>query len=311
MKNFSIPAPCSEDWNEMKPTEKGAFCSSCAHEVHDVSSMSNQEIRTLFLNNLGKRTCLRMNPEQESTMNLDFLEWQKSKQNHMRMAMLFSLIVVFGLTLFSCTNPEQVKDLENLRNVVHSSVSEIDSDKLEHAVASRPSKIVTNSDIERKVIPVQEFKNQKEETNDSISEVDLIFEEIEVVREFHTIRIDGHLMGAPRLDHNYIEFIKKEASQSKEELRSQGIITEFKGLAFPNPAVDQTTLEIELPESTQTLYICLIDLNGRLLEEINNDSKEMGVHRFPINLSDLKAGTYLADVRYNDKKQIVRIIKGY
>ena len=44
MKYFSIPEPCSENWNEMTSTEKGAFCQKCSNEVHDVSNMSNDEI---------------------------------------------------------------------------------------------------------------------------------------------------------------------------------------------------------------------------------------------------------------------------
>lgn len=34
---LTIPKPCSENWNQMTPTEKGAFCTSCQKEVIDFS----------------------------------------------------------------------------------------------------------------------------------------------------------------------------------------------------------------------------------------------------------------------------------
>lgn len=35
MKNIWINDPCSENWNEMNPTQKGAFCQKYANEVDD------------------------------------------------------------------------------------------------------------------------------------------------------------------------------------------------------------------------------------------------------------------------------------
>lgn len=310
MKNFSIPEPCSEDWSAMTPTEKGAFCSSCAHEVHDLSSMSNREIRELFFKNLGKRTCVRMKPEQEIGMNQDFLDWQKSKQNHIRSAMFFSLLVVFGLTLFSCTNPEQVKDLDNLREAVLISMNQIEK--------PQESESLISSEKLETILPqlhVVEIQPEKVQEPAEIVGHTKDFEEVvvtELIDDSYYVTRMTRTMGLPALRTEYIEFIEEENQNLTDvELNSEGRITEFKGLAFPNPAVAQTTLEIELPENTEALFIRLLDLNGRIIAEINNNPKEMGVHRFPINLSDLKTGTYLADVRYNDKKQIVRIIKGY
>ncbi|AHM60434.1 hypothetical protein D770_10885 [Flammeovirgaceae bacterium 311] len=50
MKEFqlSIPRPCSEEWNNMTPTGKGAYCSSCRKEVVDFTAMSDREIREFF-----------------------------------------------------------------------------------------------------------------------------------------------------------------------------------------------------------------------------------------------------------------------
>jgi len=48
MKNqnviLKINKPCSQNWNEMTPSGKGRFCDSCAKQVIDFSTMSDQQI---------------------------------------------------------------------------------------------------------------------------------------------------------------------------------------------------------------------------------------------------------------------------
>ena len=40
---ISIPKPCSEDWSNMTPTERGRFCAMCSKEVVDFTGMSKNE----------------------------------------------------------------------------------------------------------------------------------------------------------------------------------------------------------------------------------------------------------------------------
>ena len=46
MKKFSIqiPKPCSEDWNQMTPMEKGRFCAVCEREIYDFSTYTQREL---------------------------------------------------------------------------------------------------------------------------------------------------------------------------------------------------------------------------------------------------------------------------
>lgn len=60
-----IPEPCSENWNEMTPTERGAFCHKCNKDVFDFSFMTDSEIIQTLSNN--KNTCGRFREDQLNT----------------------------------------------------------------------------------------------------------------------------------------------------------------------------------------------------------------------------------------------------
>jgi hypothetical protein len=45
-----IPEPCHENWENMKPGEKGRFCDSCAKNVIDFTKMTDREIGSFFRN---------------------------------------------------------------------------------------------------------------------------------------------------------------------------------------------------------------------------------------------------------------------
>ena len=48
MQNLQIQKPCSENWNFMNATEKGAYCQKCATEVIDFTSKSQEEIKSVI-----------------------------------------------------------------------------------------------------------------------------------------------------------------------------------------------------------------------------------------------------------------------
>ncbi|MBB2144261.1 hypothetical protein GM921_02075 [Pedobacter sp. LMG 31464] len=65
MQNFKITVskPCSENWESMKPLEKGRFCDSCEKEVIDFTKFTNQELASWFKQDKGM-SCGRLNPAQ-------------------------------------------------------------------------------------------------------------------------------------------------------------------------------------------------------------------------------------------------------
>jgi len=302
MKYFSIPKPCSENWNEMTPTEKGAFCQKCAHEVHDVTRKSNAEIKDLFEQNKGKRTCLRMTVGQEKSLNSDFALTAVSKKKQMQRAMLFSLLVVFGFTLFSCNSPEQVKELETLKTAVATieRSQDVDSTKSIKKDSQAASK---TEPIDQKMIPIEEELHL-------LGEPALFTEEVQVVEE--KIQIEEYVtMGIPAFlpEIEVVEPVRTVETPIENALNEAGIPNFFEALTFPNPATTETRLEVKLPERTENLQIRLLDMTGKVIQLINEAPSEAGVHSFNVPLSDLKPAYYLFDIRFNDKRKVVRLSK--
>jgi CarboxypepD_reg-like domain len=51
---LSIPNPCSENWNNMTPQEKGRFCDTCQKCVVDFTAMTDAAVLDYFNKNNGK-----------------------------------------------------------------------------------------------------------------------------------------------------------------------------------------------------------------------------------------------------------------
>lgn len=59
---ITIPTPCHEKWDEMRPTDKGKFCAVCQKNVTDFTKASDREIVQLI--NSNKNLCGRFSPSQ-------------------------------------------------------------------------------------------------------------------------------------------------------------------------------------------------------------------------------------------------------
>ncbi|MFT5823647.1 MAG: hypothetical protein ACI8ZM_004909 [Crocinitomix sp.] len=90
---FSIPKPCSADWNKMTPTEQGAFCTQCNKEVVDLYPVPSDQIKKTIASK--NNPCIRILQSQIDEMN--FTEWFRSLNlvKQLRYLFLFTLILVF------------------------------------------------------------------------------------------------------------------------------------------------------------------------------------------------------------------------
>ena len=62
--DLEISTPCSENFNEFKPTAKGGFCDSCHKEVIDFTKFRTDEIASYFRSYSSPNTCGRFTSKQ-------------------------------------------------------------------------------------------------------------------------------------------------------------------------------------------------------------------------------------------------------
>ncbi|MCD8528673.1 MAG: hypothetical protein LRY27_01545 [Chitinophagales bacterium] len=68
--SISVPKPCHEKWENMKPTQEGAFCLTCCHEVIDFTSMTDKEVITCLEKYKSKDVCGRFKNTQLATTEI-------------------------------------------------------------------------------------------------------------------------------------------------------------------------------------------------------------------------------------------------
>jgi len=90
---ITINEPCHENWDKMKPNDKGAFCLSCQKNVIDFSAKTISEIKNFF-NALpqSNSVCGRFKENQLNDLSFDhfineFMNWKFIK----KMAVIFFL----------------------------------------------------------------------------------------------------------------------------------------------------------------------------------------------------------------------------
>ena len=98
-----IPEPCHENWSAMTPNEQGRFCGSCQKTVVDFTNFTTQDIQNYFAKHYGQKVCGRFNNEQLSTIQIQIPRTVFSYIPASRKFAL-ALFIIFGTTLFSCTD---------------------------------------------------------------------------------------------------------------------------------------------------------------------------------------------------------------
>lgn len=100
-----IAEPCHENWNQMSPTEKGAFCGKCQIDVVDFSNKTALEVKQILHDNIGKHLCGRFKKVQLEELNSEYLVWENQSIHTFQSKFLLACVLVFGMTLFSsCAN---------------------------------------------------------------------------------------------------------------------------------------------------------------------------------------------------------------
>ncbi len=99
---ISIPKPCSENWNQMTPTQKGAFCQSCSKEVLDFTNTSKTELARKL--DTDQNICGRFKPEQLNTPLPSI-----TRSNFKRNAALLGFTSVLAMAIPTVATAQSVK----------------------------------------------------------------------------------------------------------------------------------------------------------------------------------------------------------
>lgn len=102
--NVSIKTPCSANWQEMIPNQKGRFCGECKLTVVDFTQMNELEIKEYFKNTIEKKTCGRFNPIQLSSQKVETRRFWKILTNKVELNFhqkYLKTLLLFGLTVLA------------------------------------------------------------------------------------------------------------------------------------------------------------------------------------------------------------------
>jgi len=303
MKNFSIPQPCNENFSLMTPTERGAFCEKCATDTFDFRSKTPEEIKQILRMHIGQQICGQITLEQESALNADFEQWSFRSTKSFQSAFLFTLIAVFGLGLFSCSNQQQEDEIISLQQTAKTIMTQAQDWK-----ESIPQTV--------EVPVVEEIAEPK-----MIEAVEMVPEDIAWVTytdvlapEFQFENIStyeyGYSTGGVMVQTYQFQDFLLETVPVVEELDEKGtpIPTVYSALAFPNPTTNNSNIEIKLP-ATGEFQVDLFNMNGELQRNIHYGQIERGTFRQLIEMSDLPPGMYLVTILSANYKETIRIIK--
>ncbi len=130
---ISIPEPCHENWGAMTPNEQGRFCGSCQKTVVDFTNFSAEDIQNYFTKHYGQKVCGRFKKQQLNPIDIQIPSTIFNQMSASRKFAL-ALLLVFGTTLFSCTdNNGQPATLGEVR-LIDTAKTKVDTAKIENQV---------------------------------------------------------------------------------------------------------------------------------------------------------------------------------
>lgn len=99
---ITIPEPCHEDWDKMRPNKNGRFCGSCSKNVVDFTNMMPDEIQVYLQQH--DNICGRFKNSQLDSLTIQIPNRVLYSQTHYHKMFLLALFIAMGTTLFSCSD---------------------------------------------------------------------------------------------------------------------------------------------------------------------------------------------------------------
>lgn len=300
MKLISIPEPCHENWNDMSITDKGRFCSSCSKVVVDFTNRSKASILQEYLNSdpNGEKLCGVFKNSQLDEINRDFELYTFRSKQSFQSAFVFSLILVFGLTLFSCTSEDQKNEFEKFR-----------IEAVGRILEDEKSSIPVVEMIEPEIVSVEEmtvgeFSIGCEAPMDVIAETEI--QQIDIIA-YKDEMIMGISVGQYYVHkESAVQFIQEELDEYDEN--GNLLPNSFSLSAFPNPTIDFSHIEVKVPKD-EVFNWYLISSEGKLIQSNQQLELKRGTHTIDLDLLDQAPGIYFMNLQSGSFKETVRILK--
>jgi len=316
----SIPTPCNENWKEMTPTQRGAFCKKCAIDVVDFSNKSAEEIRSTLKENIGKHLCGRFKKSQLEDLSQAYHLWENQSKRTFQSKFLWACMLAFGLTLFaSC-------DTSNAQT------SPVQPEKFTPELYSDTTKKDTTDNLpilmgDTIVTPLQGTQNKDceqihndfelgEPTVDydpplKLSEVMVELTPIDtpevlpvqpVMPDRNHELIMGKMIAPPQFNDFLIDTVRRE--NLPEVIESEELIA----MVYPNPSKGNSQLIIT-PKKKDYYSISLYNLAGQELSSIHEGNLLNKENVLELDLSAYPNGIYLIKITSNYRARALKINK--
>lgn len=304
-----VPEPCHEDWNKMKPEEKGRFCNSCSKTVVDFSNKTDFEIKKILEESEKGQVCGHFKKSQlDRPLNykIDFNDLPKNIST--TKAFAIALFLVFGSILFSCTN-EKDQDLK----VAGTTLPQTEKISMGEPKADEFMTIDPMAEVHtmegQVVCRTVSFVNggvgvyQNEPVKDSI-----VGEGIPVIADLPTEYMTMGLMivQLPAQDTTSIDSV---VAKNSPALIGENVITKNTDLSvYPNPSTGEFTVKYDVQKRAD-IKIDIYDLKGDLIKAVvNQPSQYEGKYQVPVNLNELPAGIYFVNLINGEKKFTEKVV---
>ncbi len=299
MKAIRIDEPCHEKWNEMTPTDRGAFCQKCEVDVYDFSKMNLNQIKLVLKDNAGQHMCGKFENKQLESLNHEFEVWKMNQPKSFQSRFVFALLLVFGLTLFSCEEEDLVQ-LSKLNAIeLKSSLAEPDRTLADKIFWSQDS-IIAAEMLQLETLEPHEFIKMGELAYPENYETQVI--------EYHSL---GMVAGGPMIDGNYYEYLNETIQPDSSTTLPEPVITvynPFETKLFPNPTNGPSNFSIYVNNPAQ-FKIEIYSISGQKINELHNGELSEGRHQFDIDLSNYSTGTYLIKIWSEKQEETLKLMK--
>ena len=296
---ISIPNPCQEDFDKMKPTERGAFCGKCETDTFDFRNLNSDQIVQIMDENKGQHICGRFIKSQLADINSGFLSWKNQSPRTFQSKFLMACVLAFGLGLFSCETEEQAI-IENINT--EQVIQNID-----------PEIAQINRSFEILNVDLLDYVVEEQQVIDRICEVDMQGELAgDIAYEAYPNDQNYVLGGVVAYNEHLIAPIEIEIiDTATESTLANPIFTDpdvFVAKAYPNPTQLNSTIELQVENEGQ-FDIVMYNMNGQMIHNIHSGVLTEGVQRFEIDMQSLNSGMYIVKVISQGQDETLKISK--